>query len=383
MGDRPDEGGPIRTDGQGTAEGPLTSAQTATVGNVNDAPAGLPTITGTAIEDQTLTADTSTIYDADGLGSFSYQWSRDGVVIAGATSSSYTLSAADVGTQIRVQVSYTDGQGAPEALVSAPSTAVAPIVGGSDDQGDTGGADDGLLDEDTGIENPYTGEIVDIEPGITTDGTGPDYTEPEIISEPKVEQNPDQDNDHAFTTPTSPESDDSQRYVFSTHEEDAGVQQKGPDASREYVHLDDDLHRKLYYSRHVNFSSAQHAPVPEHSMDFGGIDSTGQDSRRLDLPGGYDLFRHQLDDTFRSQSKSLAFKTQLLTFSCASLTAGVVSYLLKTSSLVASLLSSLPAWRRFDPIAVFAGKKKRRKEAEMSPDADESKSETFFDDGEK
>jgi len=367
------------TDGQGTAEGPLISAQTAAVGNVNDAPAGSPTINGTAAENQTLTADTTAISDADGLGSFSYQWSRDGVVIAGATSSTYTLSAADVGSQIRVQVSYTDGHGAHEALVSAPSTAVAPIVGGSDDQDDA----DGLLDEDMATEDPYTGEIVDIEPGITIDGTDLDYTEPEIISDPKVEQNPDRDNDNAFTTPTSPESDDPQQSVSSTHEEDADAKQKGPDASREYVHLDDDLHRKLYYSRHVNFRSAQHAPVPEHSMDFGGIDSAGQDSRRPDLPGGYDLFRHQLDDTFRSQSKSHAFKTQLLTFTCASLTAGVVSYLLKTSSLVASLLSSLPAWRRFDPIAVFAGKKKRRKEADMSPDADESRSETFFDDGEK
>ena len=41
-----------------------------TVSPVNDAPAGLPTITGTATEDQTLTADTSGISDVDGLGAF-------------------------------------------------------------------------------------------------------------------------------------------------------------------------------------------------------------------------------------------------------------------------------------------------------------------------
>jgi hypothetical protein len=377
----------VEDDG-GTADGgvdkdPSPNTITIDVMPVNDAPVGSPTISGTAAEDQTLTADTSAISDADGLGSFSYQWLRDGIVITGATSSSYTLSDADVGTQIRVQVSYTDGQGAHEALVSAPSTAVAPIIGGSDDQGDSGGADNGLLDEDTGIESPYTGEIVDIEPGITTNGTGPDYPEPEIISEPRVEQDPGQHNDHAITTPTSPESDDPQQFVSSTHEEDAGTEQKGLDDSREYVHLEDDLHRKLYYSRHVNFKTAWHAPAPEHSMDYGRIDSAGQDSKRPDLPGDYDLFRQQLDDTFRSQTKGQAFKTQLLTFTCTSLTAGVVSYLLKTSSLVASLLSSLPAWRRFDPIAVFAGKKKKRKEAEVSPDADESRSETFFDDGKK
>ena len=73
--------------------------------------AGVPTITGTVTEDQTLTADTSGIADADGLGAFSYQWLRDGVAIAGATGATYTLGDADVGAQISVQVSYTDGAG--------------------------------------------------------------------------------------------------------------------------------------------------------------------------------------------------------------------------------------------------------------------------------
>ncbi len=97
------------TDAHGTPEGPLTSAQTSDVANVNDTPSGVPTITGTATEDQTLTADTSGISDADGLGSFSYQWLRDGSAISGATSSSYTLTDTDVGSKITVQISYTDG----------------------------------------------------------------------------------------------------------------------------------------------------------------------------------------------------------------------------------------------------------------------------------
>ena len=71
-------------DGNGTAES-LTSAATVAVANVNDAPTGTPLITGTAQEGQTLTADVSGIADADGLGSFSYQWLRDGVAITGAT----------------------------------------------------------------------------------------------------------------------------------------------------------------------------------------------------------------------------------------------------------------------------------------------------------
>ena len=109
------------TDGQGTAES-ITSAQTGAVANVNDLPVGLPTITGTATEDQVLTADTSGISDADGLGAFSYQWYRDGVAIGGATGSTYTLGDADVGSQISVQVSYTDLQGTAEGPLASAQT---------------------------------------------------------------------------------------------------------------------------------------------------------------------------------------------------------------------------------------------------------------------
>ena len=111
------------TDGQGAAES-LTSAQTAVVANVNDIPSGAVTIDGTVQENATLTANTSTIADNDGLGTFSYQWLRDNVVIDSATDSFYMLEDADVGKQISVQVSYTDGQGTAESLTSAQTAVV-------------------------------------------------------------------------------------------------------------------------------------------------------------------------------------------------------------------------------------------------------------------
>ena len=93
------------TDGHGTAEGSADPAPTALVTNVNSPPSGVPTISGTPTEDQTLTANTAGISDADGLGAFSYQWLRNGSTIGGATASTYTLGDADVGAQISVQVS--------------------------------------------------------------------------------------------------------------------------------------------------------------------------------------------------------------------------------------------------------------------------------------
>ena len=56
--------------------------------NTNNPPTGVPTITGTPQVGRTLTADTSGIGDADGLGTFAYQWVRGAAAnIAGATGS--------------------------------------------------------------------------------------------------------------------------------------------------------------------------------------------------------------------------------------------------------------------------------------------------------
>ncbi|GAB5404976.1 MAG: hypothetical protein Aurels2KO_32070 [Aureliella sp.] len=115
------------TDGNGNSEGPLTSDPTAAVSNVNDTPTGTPTITGTVAENQTLTADTSGISDGDGLGTFGYQWLRDGSAITGATGSTYTLGDADVGSQISVQVSYTDGNGSSESVTSSQTATVTNV----------------------------------------------------------------------------------------------------------------------------------------------------------------------------------------------------------------------------------------------------------------
>jgi Ca2+-binding RTX toxin-like protein len=114
------------TDGMGTAEA-VTSDATASVANVNDLPSGTVSITGTAIQGQTLSTDTTTLADLDGLGTLGYQWLRGGNAIASATSASYSLVQADVGAAISVRVSYTDALGTAETVTSAASGAVANI----------------------------------------------------------------------------------------------------------------------------------------------------------------------------------------------------------------------------------------------------------------
>ena len=116
------------TDGNSTPES-LTSDATNAVTNINDAPSGSVTIDGTATEDETLTANTGTLDDADGLGAFSYQWQRgDGsggyTNIQDASGETYTLGDEDVGREVQVMVSYTDDGGMDESLTSAATALV-------------------------------------------------------------------------------------------------------------------------------------------------------------------------------------------------------------------------------------------------------------------
>ena len=120
----------IVTDDLGN-ETTLTSAATEAVAAAPqpDSPAtGLPTISGTAQVGETLTANTSGIADSDGLttstSTYSYQWLGDDTDIAGATSSTYTLVAADEGQTIKVRVTVTDDLGNETTLTSAATEAV-------------------------------------------------------------------------------------------------------------------------------------------------------------------------------------------------------------------------------------------------------------------
>ena len=109
----------------------------------NSPATGQPSISGTAQVGETLTASTSGISDADGLtnATFSYQWvSNDGssdTDISGATSSTYTLVAADEGKTIKVKVSFTDDAGNEETLTGSITVAVVPLTASFEDMPDT------------------------------------------------------------------------------------------------------------------------------------------------------------------------------------------------------------------------------------------------------
>ena len=143
----------------------LISAPTEVVAKPNSPATGAPTISGTAQVDQTLTADTSGITDADGLTnvSYEYQWIAGGTDIDGATGSTYTLTASEQGQIIQVRVSFTDDRNNPQTLTSIATAAVAaapnrqatgqPAIGGPPQVEQTLTADTSGITDADGLTN--------------------------------------------------------------------------------------------------------------------------------------------------------------------------------------------------------------------------------------
>ena len=137
----------------------LTSASTSPVADVNDAPTGAVTISGIARQDEVLEAVTTSLGDLDGMGELSYQWMRDGKVIARGAESTYTLKRADVGEPISVQVTYTDGGGTTETVTSAETSNVKTrnlIVDGTENADSLfGGRGDDIVNGEDGSDTLY------------------------------------------------------------------------------------------------------------------------------------------------------------------------------------------------------------------------------------
>ena len=105
-----------------------TSAGVGPVTGVAPVNTALPTISGGLVVASVLTVTTGTWTGAP-VPTYSYQWQRAGVTIAGATSSSYTLVSADVGTMTSVVVTATNSAG--NANATAPAVGPISAVGGA------------------------------------------------------------------------------------------------------------------------------------------------------------------------------------------------------------------------------------------------------------
>ena len=118
-------------DGQGNAEIMISPASKPVL-NVNDRPVGMPELQGDAKENSTLYVDTSRITDEDGIGQMALIWQRSSQRtnwenVPDQFNDMLQLAQTDVGFSYRAVVSYIDGFGTRETLVTDPSEAVANI----------------------------------------------------------------------------------------------------------------------------------------------------------------------------------------------------------------------------------------------------------------
>ena len=114
--------------GQGNLE-TILSPPSSPVQNVNDKPNGAPQLVGAAREEDALVVDTSMISDDDGLGNFSIIWQRSSTktewqAFPETNGEVLQLSQRHVGYSYRAVVSYSDGHGTKELLVTSPSETV-------------------------------------------------------------------------------------------------------------------------------------------------------------------------------------------------------------------------------------------------------------------
>ncbi|MGB2488877.1 MAG: hypothetical protein ACPIDZ_08010 [Candidatus Puniceispirillales bacterium] len=154
---------PLNTASSGN-ELPETSATSQSAGATNttneDEDGGF-----VAIEDDPLIVDATAIMDDDGMGEVSVQWqmlSKDGgwMNLTGATQQSFTPRQIHVGHRLRVVITYVDGQGNLETLISPSSTEVknvndkptgAPILLGNPFEEDALVVDTSTISDEDGI----------------------------------------------------------------------------------------------------------------------------------------------------------------------------------------------------------------------------------------
>jgi uncharacterized delta-60 repeat protein len=124
---------------------PVVGTVSVHMSNADIPPTGSVTISGVPAWGRILAAS-NTLADADGMGAISYQWFADGTPIAGATNSTFTLTADQVGAVMTVSANFTDLLAHVESVTSAGTSAVqpsAPLIGSAgNDTLEGGGGND-------------------------------------------------------------------------------------------------------------------------------------------------------------------------------------------------------------------------------------------------
>ena len=354
---------------------------TITVNDTNTAPV-LGAIGNQTVNELATLTFTATATDSD-LPADTLSFSLDAASIAAGMTIdansgvfSWTPTEAQGGTTPSVTITVTDS-GTGNLVDSETFTITVNDIADPDDGGSTTtdpelfedpGTDD---EQDIAVEAPTHEDPVD-EPVIE------DEQAPPVVESltPKDSVNADEQ----LVNMEDQEAEEAEEIIYLTDEIETDMQSEGREDDTSLIYFDNDLYKDLSLAKYlaINYTAADE-PLPSSGDDISILDLDSNDLNRADVNSDYHLHRQQIDESFDTELRSQAVKAKIVTISAATFAAGVVSYLLRVGSMVSSLMSSLPLWRGFDPIAIFSGNRKRKKDPNDMQNTSEPKSETLFD----
>jgi hypothetical protein len=371
-------------DGQSNPES-MASDTTATVANVNDLPSGSLLSVPAASTPGTVLTINNDLLDEDGIsGTVSFQWLRDGVSIAGATGNSYTLTDADMDSNVSVVASYTDDFGTSESLESAAFTVVRESSSPAPETPDGVNVPDERTNDDSGTPAP-------ISPPAPEDPTvlppevelGDPVLDSDIGTGPVVEVAGDLDiGNRAGSGNNSFTIGDSSQVELDDSSEDAATI-AAAERERELV---EDLLQLIQdgdTEEDINLTAGV----------AGNVTLQAQEAEEEELAAVNDvLTNHALWDAIDRMNEEMALQSsdklsreelvvQFVSTSGLGLFAALTVYALRGGALMASWLSTMPLWGNLDPLPILRDKKDEEKEKEKARDRkanNERKAESMF-----
>jgi hypothetical protein len=167
-------------------------------------------------------------------------------------------------------------------------------------------------------------------------------------------------------------------YLTDSNHQDRQNGRRG--TSGDYLYLENKFLSEIRSYHHSNLAAQvmENAPTLMELNDSSAIDFRSDELRKVAESGEYDNIREEIDQAFDSEGKTRSITTSAVTLTAATFTAGLVTYLLRIGSMLASLLSSMPLWRGFDPIVVFSPKEKDETSTDETKNPAEQQAEDFF-----
>jgi hypothetical protein len=336
--------------------------------------------------------------DTDGTDTVTYSLSDDAGglfaidantgVITVANTLDYETAASH---SVTVLTTSTDGSTSSQAftvtITDVNESAGNPVTPSGPPAGDNGpGRNPGISPgSGTDLEDPAAGEPGDPVVDLPIDETSDE--EPVIDNSPLESSDdylaPDDPASHEDSSAihVDPLPENTPEIIFLNEESDADDQSEGRTDVDDYIYFDNGLYKEIAAENDAtsNGQLPEPTPVDYQLTDINGIEISEENWDRLINQEEYDRLREEIDETFRSEQHAMTVKTNIVMASITTLTVGVVSYLLRAGSLIASMMSTLPIWRSFDPIVIFSGKRKEGRAKKKPMDDSDQPTETLFD----